>query len=379
MRRFGNARRVLSLMAAALGSLGMVAGSAGPARAVGAPVAIRGADISSLKKTQDLGGVYYDPGGVRRDALDILRSSGVNYARLRVWVNPADGYNDKARVLDMARQVKARGMGLLIDFHYSDTWADPGWQSKPAAWASLDFTQLQAAVQDHTADVLGSLRAQGTTADMVQIGNEINNGMLWPDGSTSNWANLAALLKAGVAGARAASPDTRVMLHVSNGGDNPATRAWLDQAVAYGVPFDVIGVSHYVYWHGSLASLQANLNDVAARYGRPVLVAETAYGFTLAQSDAQPNIFDAGLQQAGGYPATPDGQAAMLRAIFAVVRAVPNGRGLGVFYWEPTWTAVPGNGVDPANPRSGDVWENQAMFDYADRALPALSVFASFS
>jgi arabinogalactan endo-1,4-beta-galactosidase len=369
----------MGLAAGMLVTLGMAAGDAGPVRATGNPVAIRGADISSLMKSEDLGGVYYDSGGVRRDPLDILQASGVNYARLKVWVNPADGYNDKAHVLEMARQVRAHGMKLLVDFHLSDTWADPGWQAKPAAWASLSFPELLTAVHDHTADVLGGLRAQGTPADMTQVGNEISRGILWPDGSASSWAGLAALLKAGIAGARSASPDTKIMLHVPLGGDNAGTRAFFDRAASYGVPYDVIGVSHYVYWQGTLAALRANLNDVAARYNKPVVVAETAYGFTLADNDAQPNIFDASLQRAGGYPATPQGQASMLHDVFDAVRSVPNGRGLGVFYWEPTWTAVPGNGVDPANPSSGDVWENQAMFDYSNRALPVMNVFSSFS
>jgi len=360
--------------------LGLAAGAgvSAPAQAASTPVTIRGADISTLKKSVDKGGVYFDSSGVKRSALDILQSNGVNFARLKIWVNPADGYNNKARVLDMARQIKSRGMKLLIDFHYSDTWADPGHQAKPAAWASLSFAQLQTAVHDYTADVLGSLRAQGTAADMAQIGNEINGGMLWPDGSSSNWPNLAALLKAGINGARSASPGIKIMLHIANGGDNAGTRWWFDNAVANGVSFDVIGLSHYVYWHGTLAALQANLNDVAARYGKPVVVAETAYGFTLAAKDAEPNIFNSSLQQAGGYPATAQGQASMLRDIFNVVRSVPNGRGLGVFYWEPTWTAVPGNGWDPTNPSSGDGWENQALFDYSSRALPALSVFSQF-
>jgi len=380
MRRFGTPRRALSLAAAALAMLGLAAGAgvSAPAQAASTPVTIRGADISTLKKSVDKGGVYFDSSGVRRNALDILQSNGVNFARLKIWVNPADGYNNRARVLDMARQIKSRGMKLLIDFHYSDTWADPGHQAKPAAWASLSFAQLQTAVHDYTADVLGSLRAQGTAADMAQIGNEINGGMLWPDGSSSNWPNLAALLKAGIGGARSASSGTKIMLHIANGGDNAGTRWWFDNAVANGVPFDVIGLSHYVYWHGTLAALQANLNDVAARYGKPVVVAETAYGFTLAAKDAEPNIFNSNLQQAGGYPATAQGQASLLHDIFNVVRSVPNGRGLGVFYWEPTWTAVPGNGWDPTNPSSGDGWENQALFDYSSRALPALSVFAQF-
>jgi arabinogalactan endo-1,4-beta-galactosidase len=343
----------------------------------GSTIQIRGVDISTLKKSEDRGGVYRDSAGTQRDALTILRSSGVNYARLKVWVNPADGYNNKARVLTMASRAKAQGMKLLVDFHYSDSWADPGKQPKPAAWASMSFSQLRQAVYDHTYDVLNALKAQGTTADMAQVGNEINDGMLWPDGRSNNWANLASLLTAGSQAVKAVSSTTQVMLHLAEGGNNSQHRWWFDQATSRGVPFDVIGVSHYIYWHGSVASLQSNLIDLAGRYGKPIAVVETAYGFTLSQDDGEPNIFNSSLQQAGGYPANAQGQTDALRAVFNAVKAVPNGRGLGVFYWEPTWTAVTGNGWDPTNPSSGNGWENQALFDYSDRALPALQVFTN--
>ncbi|WP_213454409.1 glycoside hydrolase family 53 protein [Rhizomonospora bruguierae] len=347
-----------------------------PARAAGT-VQIRGVDISTLKKSEDRGGVYRTASGTLTDPVALLKANGVNYVRLKVWVNPADGYNNKARVLTMASRAKAQGMKVLVDFHYSDSWADPGKQTKPAAWASMSFSALTQAVYNHTYDVLNALKAQGTTADMVQVGNEINDGMLWPDGRSNNFKNLATLLKSGISAVRAVSSSTRVMLHLAEGGNNAQHRWWFDNAVANGVSFDVIGVSHYLYWHGTAASLRANLIDLSARYNKDVLVAETAYGFTTAPNDREPNIFNASLASAGGYPATSQGQVSALRAVFDAVKAVPNGRGLGVFYWEPTWTAVPGNGWDPTNPSSGNGWENQALFDYSDRALPALSVFAS--
>lgn len=342
-------------------------------------LSIRGGDISSLKKGEDHGAVYLDASGRRRDAIKILKSSGMNYARLRVWVNPADGYNNKARVLEMARRIKANGMKLLVDFHYSDSWADPGKQNKPAAWAALDFAGLEQAVYDHTFDVLSGLKAQGTTADMVQIGNEINGGMLWPDGHIDNWDNLAALLTSGAHAVKDVSKSTRVMLHRAEGGDTEGAVWWFDNAVARDVPFDVIGLSHYVYWHGPLSGLQRTLNEMATRYGKDVVVAETGYGFTLQENDGTANIFDATLQQAGGYAATAQGQQAALRDLVKVVAAVPGRRGLGVFYWEPTWTAVPGNGWDPTDPASGDGWENQALFDYTGRLLPAAGVYGSHS
>lgn len=341
-------------------------------------VQIKGGDVSTLAKNEAFGGVYYDANGNRVDPLVLLRDSGMNYARLKVWVNPPDGFNNKSRVLEMARRIKGLGMGLIIDFHYSDSWADPGQQTKPAAWRTLSFSQLRTAVYDHTYDVLRSLANQGTPADIAQIGNETTNGMLWPDGHTDNWNNLAQLLTAGANAAKAVSSSTRVMLHLDRGGNNSTYRWWFDNATSRGVPFDIIGASYYCYWHGSLADLQNNLNDVSGRYGKPVMVMETAYGFTLSENDSTGNIFNSTLQQRCGYPATPAGQAQQLRDVFRVVANVPNGRGLGVFYWEPAWTAVRGSGWDPYDPNSGNAWENQALFNYQNRPLPAISVYSEF-
>jgi arabinogalactan endo-1,4-beta-galactosidase len=341
-------------------------------------VQIKGGDVSTLAKNEAFGGVYRDSAGNLRDPLQLLRDNGMNYARLKVWVNPPDGFNNRARVLEMAQRIKGLGLGLIVDFHYSDSWADPGQQTKPAAWQNLSFNQLRDAVYNHTFDVLSGLAAQGTPADIVQVGNEIRNGMLWPDGSTDNWNNLAQLLIAGADAVNDVNSSTQVMLHLDQGGDNGAFRSWFDNATNRGVPFDIIGASYYCYWHGSLADLRNNLNDVAARYGRPVMVMETAYGFTMENDDSTGNIFNQTHVDRCGYPATPAGQVQQLRDVFQVVSQVPNGRGLGVFYWEPTWTAVPGSGWDPTDPNSGNAWENQALFDYQDRPLPAISVFSEF-
>ncbi len=341
-------------------------------------VDISGADVSQLPKNEDHGAVYRDANGRRGDALRILADNDVNYARVKVWVDPADGYSNKAQVLALAKRVKKQGMKLLVDFHYSDAWADPGKQNKPAAWAALPFEELKQAVYNHTYDVLSALRRQHTPADLAQIGNEINGGLLWPDGRWDNWDGLAALLTAASTAVSAASPRTKVVLHLAEGGNNGGHVWWFDNAVSRGVPFDVIAVSHYTYWHGPLGYLQANLFDLVKRYDKDVMVVETAYGFTLEEDDALANIFNPTLQATAGYPATPAGQAQALRDMFNVVAAVPDGRGLGVFYWEPTWTAVAGGGWDPADPTSGNAWENQALFDYDGRALPALKVFGEY-
>ncbi len=342
-----------------------------PGRSV---LSILGADISSLKKSEEMGGIYRDADGTEGDALLILKRHGLNYARLRVWVDPADGYHGKQEILGMARRLKSLGIRILVDFHYSDNWADPGKQFKPAAWSQYSFEQLEQALYDHTLDVCSSLAAQGTPPDMVQIGNEINAGMLWPDGDYKHLDNLAVLLKAGYRAVKDCSPSTLVMLHIAEGGDNELARWWFDNMTRREVPFDVIGISYYPFWHGTLPQLQQNLNDISARYARDVIVVETAYAFTDQDDDALPNVLNSSMV-IPGYPFTPEGQRAMLRDVMAVVRAVPNGRGLGVFYWDATWTAVPGNGWNSTDPGSGNAWENQALFDFDDRALPALDEF----
>jgi arabinogalactan endo-1,4-beta-galactosidase len=339
-----------------------------------AALSVLGADISSLKKSEDKGGVYFDENGVQADALKILHDHGMNYARVRVWVDSPDGYHGKAQLLEMAKRYKANHLKLLVDFHYADSWADPGKQPKPKAWKNLDFENLKKALYDHTYDICNALKSQGTSPDMVQVGNEITNGLLWPDGKNNkNFDNLAALLKEGVRAVRGCSPETLVMLHVDNGGNNEMYRHWFDNILAQEVPFDLIGASYYPYWHGTLYDLQTNLNDIALRYDKDIVVVETAYAFTPDDNDNYENIIN--VQERPGYPFTPEGQAKMLADIMTITRAIPNGHGLGVMWWDATWTAVPGNGWDPAKPSSGNNWENQALFDFQSRSLPAMNLF----
>jgi arabinogalactan endo-1,4-beta-galactosidase len=348
-----------------------------------ARLSVLGADVSSLVKSEDLGGEYFDAGSAGRhhrprSALEILQNHGLDSIRMRVWVNPADGYHDRAEVAEMARRCDAKNLGLLVDLHYSDTWADPGHQSKPAAWAGYSTTELTQAVYNHTYAVCSSAKVHGRGPAMIQLGNELNSGMLWPDGHTwdpPNWDNLAGFLQAGYAAVKACSPKTKVVLHLANGGDNGAFRWWFDNITSRGVKFDVIAASYYGYWHGSLGDLQWNLDDVSARYGKDVMVAETAYPFTLGDNDGWGNLIGLPAQLVAGYSATPQGQAANFRDVLSILRAVPNGRGLGAFYWDATWTAVEGNGWDPTDPSSGNAWENQALFDFDGRALPAMDQY----
>lgn len=343
-----------------------------------ASIPIRGGDVSSLERGEELGGVYYNSSGTRQDALTVLSNAGMDYARLRVWVNPADGFDNETQLLAMAKKIKAKSMGLLLDLHYSDTWADPGHQAIPAAWATASLSQLETDVSTYSKKVVGDLVAQGTAPDMVQTGNEINGGMLWNYGSTSNWSQLAALLKSGINGVKAADSSTKIVLHIANAAADSTDKAWYQNAVNYGIPFDVIGLSYYDYWHGPLDQMQTTLDDLRATFGKPVMIAETAYPWTMANGDSETNsVTSSNTTLDAGYAATPAGQAANFRDVLSICQAVANGGCLGAFYWEPTWTVVKGNGWDPTNPSSGDGWENQAMFDFSDKALPVAGDYAA--
>jgi len=352
---------------------------------------VRGADVSGLLRNEDRGAVYLDAAGRPTDAIEQLADHGATMGRLKVWVDPSDGYNDLDDVVASAKRIDAAGMQLLVDFHYSDRWTDPGAQTMPRAWRGSTAPQVAQAIHDHTRAVLDALAAEGITADAVQVGNEINPGMVWPLGQTwdvdpsdgvtgAQWEALASFLTAGATAVREVSPETKVVLHLTNinAGVDGLTW-WFDEVSARGVPFDLIGLSYYSYWHGSLADLQGAVSTLSERYDRDVLIVETSYPWTLA--DDPDHVWENVVAQASmltpGYPATPAGQAANFRAVQDVVAAAPGGRGIGVVAWEPTWTAVDGAGWDPDDPASGNAWENQAMWDHDGRPLPALDEYAA--
>ena len=240
-----------------------------------------GADISFLPQMEDRGMKYSD-NGTEKDAVQILKDHGLNYIRLRVFVNPEKdsgyspkrGFCDLKHTIDMGKRIKAAGMKFLLDFHYSDTWADPQKQFKPAAWRGQDFTQLKQTVFTYSKEVIQALKDAGAEPDMVQIGNEINHGMIWPEGHINNLDSLAQLIYAGIQGVKAVSPAITIMLHIALGGQNDESRYFLDNMIIRGVPFDVIGLSYYPRWHNTLEDLRYNLNDLARRYDKDVIVVE---------------------------------------------------------------------------------------------------------
>ncbi|MDI6101044.1 glycosyl hydrolase 53 family protein [Actinoplanes sp. NEAU-A12] len=343
--------------------------SPAPAQARPQGLTMRGADVSTLQRSQELGQKFYDARGRRDNPYDILEQAGVNYVRLRIWNDPASGYSNKEKVLQQARAAKARGMKLLIDFHYSDTWADPGKQFIPKAWEGHSLAQLEKDVYDYTYDVCASLKKQGTTPDSVQIGNEINVGMLWPTGHVTNsdFGPLARLLNAGYGATKACSRKTQVMVHTALAGNIEAAHWFYAGITAAGTKWDITALSYYCMWHGSLANLATVIGDVKTRYGKPVVIAETAYPYTTENYDHLENIM-LSAAPCDGIPATRQGQA---QAFTAVQDTARTAGAIGVFYWEPTWTAVDGNGWDTEDiENSGNAWENMATFDDGGRVNP---------
>jgi beta-galactosidase len=240
-----------------------------------------GADISFLPELEARGVKFSDKGN-QKDVLEILKDHGFNYIRLRIFkdpqkdsgYSPGKGFCDLTHTMEMAKRVKAAGLKFLLDFHYSDYWADPGKQYKPKAWEGKNFQQLQDSVYQYTKEVMTALKNQGTSPDMVQVGNEINHGMLWPEGHIRSFDSLAQLVFVGIQAVREVSSETAVMIHIALGGQNDESHFFLDNMISRKVPFDVIGLSYYPKWHGTLADLKYNINNLAATYQKDIIVVE---------------------------------------------------------------------------------------------------------
>jgi len=316
-----------------------------------------GADLSFLPLAE-AHGMRFKDGGVERPGLQIFRDHGYNWIRLRLFHTPTQLPNNFDYTLAEARAAKALGFKFLLDFHYSDTWADPGKQFIPKAWEGKTHAELAAAVFAYTRDTIARFREAGVLPDMVQIGNEITNGMLWPDGRLpEHWDRFADLVKAGVRGVEVGSaPAVRplIMIHIDQGGSKAGTRAFFDRLNSYGVTYDVIGQSYYPWWQGSLLELRDNLAFMADAYGKDIVLVEVAYNWKVSEYRDHP----------GPFPETPAGQRDFLDEVNRLVLATPHGRGRGVFWWEP---AVAG----PLNRRG--------MFDDTGNALPVLTVFDRFT
>ncbi|HZI33505.1 MAG TPA: glycosyl hydrolase 53 family protein, partial [Candidatus Binatia bacterium] len=290
-----------------------------------------GADLSFLKQAEDNGQVFKD-GTNAVPGLQLFRSHGFNWIRLRLFVEPVGGNlpNDLAYTLAEAKAAKKLGYKFLLDLHYASTWADPGKQPTPEAWKNLTHRQRVKAVFKYTRDTIASFREAGVLPDMVQVGNEVTAGMLWPDGKLpDHWSNFADYLRASIKGVTAGSgtdSPPKIMIHIDKGGNVARTKYFYDQLKHYRVRYDVIGLSYYPWWQGSLEDLRENLNFTAKRYDKDIIVVETAYHW-------RPNRETAGMRLP--FPETPAGQRDFLDEVTRVVMATPDGHGKGVFWWEP--------------------------------------------
>lgn len=300
---------------------------------------IRGMDISSYMEMKDRGFKYYDYEGKETDILPFAKKQGFNFVRLRIWNEPQNvpesgGYCDKEKTVIMAKRVKEEGLGLFLDFHYSDWWADPGHQKKPKAWEKLNLSQLQLAVYEYTKDVLEELKRQEIVPELVQIGNEIRTGMLFPEGEVKNWKGLSKLLNSGIRGVREVfgRNQTRIVLHLDQGGRYHYYEEWFDKALEYGVTdFDVIGLSYYPFWHGEFYDFKSTMERLVKRYGKDLIVAETAHAYQKSRDD----FFGEQQEAAAGFAASPEDQKKVLELIENIIWHISDEKGLGFFYWEP--------------------------------------------
>lgn len=282
------------------------------------PVAIfaKGADVSWITEMENAGRKFYNSNGTEQDGMLILKNIGMNSIRLRAWVNPANGWNNTADVVVKATRAKNLGLRILLNIHYSDSWADPGQQTKPAAWAGQDFATLKNSLSVYTSGLMNALKTNGITPEWVQVGNETNDGMLWPDGKASvNMANFTQLINAGYDAVKLVSINSKVIVHISNGHDNALFRWIFDGLKNNGAKWDVIGMSLYPD-AGNFSALNnqclANMQDMISRYNKEIMIAEVGMSWDLALSCKT-----------------------FLTDLISKTKSLPGNKGLGVFYWEP--------------------------------------------
>ena len=363
---------------------------------------ILGVDVSSYLEELDHDAKLYNA-GAETDPLDDFIANGVDWMRIRVWNDPYSGdgtaylggTNDMDAYIRLAKLAKAKGFHILMDFHYSDFWADPGKQMIPKAWAGLDAEEMAEAVYAFTVDCLEKAIAADVAPEMVQVGNEITNGMLWPvgklenaDGSRGNYDNFCLLVSSGCRAVREMLPDAKIILHLERSNDAAVYQEFFDEMEKHGVPYDVIGASYYPYWHGVPDELFANLR-ACRRFGREIMVVELGYGFTMEgyrlRGEENRLVIDAERSFVPGltekYPLTPEGQRDYIRDFLSTARS----EGIdGIFYWEPAW--LPGEGICWASEAgqayiheegksTSNEWANQCLFDYEGRKLPAFDEF----
>ena len=323
---------------------------------------ISAVDISSYPEIELSNPVFEDNNGMTISFLEFLRFKGINTLRIRLWVNPIDQHSSFEEVKLFAETLKSMGFKIYLSLHYSDTWADPGNQITPLEWRNVSFSTLKTIVYDYTKMVVEQINP-----DIIQIGNEINNGFLHPEGNRySEPSQFLALLNEGIRAVRAhASGQTKIMLHFAGHEESNVFFNFVN-----GLDYDIIGISFYPIWHGkSLSELEQNLIQLKTLYDKEIMIAETAYPFTLGWNDWTNNIV--GLEEQlilPDYPATPEGQKNFVQQLKIMMTNLDGG--IGLSYWGAELIAW-----DGPESSEGSPWENQALFDFNNQALPVLEVF----
>ena len=306
-----------------------------------------GSDVSWVTQMEASNYKFYNSSGTQQDLFTILKGLGITSIRLRVWVNPSAGWNNITDVVAKAKRAAAAGMNILIDFHYSDTWADPGDQTKPAAWTSYSTSTLISTVYSYTYGALNTLKSNGITPTWVQVGNETSDGMLWQDGrasvSATNFQTFASMVLNGYNAVKAVFPSAKVIVHVANGFNNTTTRWIFDGLKTYGAKWDICGFSIYPTtsnWSTIDNECLTNMNDMVSRYGKQVMICEAGMDVT-----------------------APSTCNAFLTDLIAKVKSVSGGNGLGLFYWEP---------------EAYNSWQGYTMgaFDATGKPTAAMNAFA---
>lgn len=330
----------------------------------------KGVDISFLPQCLDAGMRVKDFDGSEKEPFELLKKYGVNAVRLRIWHTPENvpasgGYCDLSHTMDMAKKIKNCGMQFMLDFHYSDFWADPAQQRKPKAWEKMNFEQLQNAVFEYTRDTLLALQEQGVLPDIVQIGNEIRSGLLFPDGELPDYSGMVRLVNAGIRGARSVADARKmqIMIHLDQGGRYFYLKEWFSRAFEEGLmDFDLIGLSYYPFWHGTYTDLKETMERLAEEYRKPIMIVESAYAWRKCEN----GFIDEAQEKIAGFPANPEGQRKVLELVNGIVASLPNRMGMGVFYWEPV--CLPVNGV-------GSWAENMGLLDENGQVLEGIYAF----
>ncbi|MHC1774583.1 MAG: arabinogalactan endo-beta-1,4-galactanase [Lentimicrobium sp.] len=323
---------------------------------------IKAADLSFLPEIEDAGFVFYNRAGEAEEMLTTLKKAGMNTVRIRLWKDPANGRSGFTEVKAFAEKIRAMGMKVYLTVHYSGTWADPGSQIVPEAWRTLGYHVLKDSLYNYTEKII-----KGIKPDYIQIGNEINNGMLWPQGKNIYLSNFLALLNAGSKAVRENDPDCKIMIHYAGIDKADEFFTSLDT-----LDYDIIGLSYYPVWHGkSLGLLETTLDSLGKKFDKQVFVAETSYPFSFGWNDWTTNVIGDESQILDAYPATPEGQKAFAKEIKRISTATE--KSIGFAYWGGEWVAF--KGPESAN---GSPWENMAFYDFENKALPVIEVFGEY-